>query len=407
MGGICRVLARRFVADAAVGWEPAVKRACAALKPGEFDLILATACPNVSFRLARWLGRRLACPFVMDYRDPWTGNPHGRRPDILRKSAAEEAVLLRDCAAATVVSPSWAKLIGDTFGVAGKVRVVSNGFEPAMFEAIRPNLFDHFTVVYAGALYPPKRVLDPVLKAFGVFAETPNGRSAKFHYYGDNGQAVREAALRVGTSARVVIHGRVSRQAALAAQKGADLVVVVASVEEKAGLADQGIISGKIFDCLALGRPSLVVAPQGSDLYSIAETAGGMRCFGGNDVAGMTAFISEIASGKAPPRSNPGAYQWGEIAKTLDAVLKACLKPAAFCVPGLWMAFAANAAGAAAFPGDTACVRVGANISSACGLVGFSGTAVNPVAMRHCPSESSVLLSGAGDMPKFPAVGWE
>ena len=48
----------------------------AALRPGRFDLILATGAWG-TFSLARRLSKGSRGPFVLDYRDPWTaGDPH-------------------------------------------------------------------------------------------------------------------------------------------------------------------------------------------------------------------------------------------------------------------------------------------------------------------------------------------
>lgn len=321
LGGACRVVARSLGIEASAGWGISAERACAVLARGDCDLILATG-GAAAYRAAHRLSLRLGCPFLMDYRDPWTGNPHdaGRR-----SKSSEEARLLGACAGATVVSPSWAELIGRTFGVPEKVHVITNGFDPDMFVGVESRRFDHFAIVYAGTLYPPKRVLDPVLRALRAFAESRPARVARFHYYGDFGEPVLEAATRLGARALVEVHGRVPRRAALEAQKGSGLVVVVASVDEEAGLSDLGVVTAKVFDCMALDRPALVVAPRGSDLYAVARTAGGMRCFAGSDVEGMARYIGEVEGGRAPPALGRQAYRWDSIAGKLDGVLRAAV----------------------------------------------------------------------------------
>lgn len=325
LGGAVRVIARRLGVEAGAGWAAPAEDACAGLRDGDFDLILATGSgPNVAFRLARRLSRRLRCPFVIDYRDPWTGNPQ-KGSNRGRAERSEEEELIRDCAMATVVSPSWAELIGGTFGATEKMHVITNGFDPTTFADVRPDLFDHFSVVYAGTLYPPKIVLDPVLRAFRAFAQRAPGTAARFHYYGNFGEPVREAAARLGVSSHVVVHGRVSRRAALQAQKGADLLVVVASVAETASLADRGIVPAKVFDCMALDRPALVVAPRGSDIRAIAETAAGMRCFTGAEIGAMARYIGEVANGHAPPSRDRRAFQWDVIAAKFDKVLRTAI----------------------------------------------------------------------------------
>lgn len=325
LGGICRRITRRISrAEPQIGWVKSVQRACAGIAPGEFDLILATIGPNVSSRLASWLGIRLKCPFVLDYRDAWTGNPHVQAMEFGAPDE-EESVLIQECAAVTVVSDSLARLIAGTFCVPNKVHVVSNGFSPEMFADIQPYRFDHFAVVYAGVLYPPKRVLDPVLNAFAALvSENPNTQ-ARFHFYGPQGQTVQNAARHLGIERYLVVHGQVSRKEALAAQKGAGLVVVISSVEETGTLGENGVITAKIFDCMAMQCPVLVVAPKGSDLYSIAENVGGMRCFTGSDVRGIVSYIMDVSVNNIPQYKNRSLYQWDTIGCDLDVVLKSVL----------------------------------------------------------------------------------
>ena len=233
----------------------------------------------------------------------------------------EEEGLLEACQAVTVVSRSWARLLNQHYGVKHKTHVISNGYDPAMSAEVAAKDFGHCAVVYACTLYPPKRTLDPVLESFSAglkLTATP----MRFHYYGDCAPEVHASVERLGLRAHVEIHGDVPRAEALSAQKGADVVVVVTSVEDEGTLADKGIVTGKIFDCLALERPALVVTPPGSDMYSIAEETGGMRCFTGSDILGMTNFLLDCARGQTPARRSPELYQWDVIGARLDHLLR-------------------------------------------------------------------------------------
>jgi glycosyltransferase involved in cell wall biosynthesis len=332
VGGVCRRIGRAFGIEEQVGWGAAAVRACSSLRPGDVDCILATGSPYVAFRVAKRLATQLNCPYVLDYRDPWSGNPHALKPDKPHH-LEEERNLLDSCQAVTVVAPSWAELLNIQYGVANKTHVISNGYDPAMFTNVRAQEFDHFAVVYAGTLYLPKRSLAPALEAFAACLKlTP--RPMCFHYYGGHSDVFIAGAQQLGIEKHVVAHGNVSREEALAAQKGADVVVVVASVDEEGTLADNGIVTGKIFDCLALERPALVIAPRGSDMYAIAETTGGIGCFTGNDIAGITGFLMNCAHGDAPARKQPERYQWNVLGAQLDKMLRASIEEFQASKPG-------------------------------------------------------------------------
>jgi glycosyltransferase involved in cell wall biosynthesis len=325
-GGACRIVARQLSVDNGIGWIRSAERACSTLGPNDVDVILATGKPSAAFRLAKRLSDRLHRPYVLDYRDPWSGNPHSpvsTRPAVIR----EEARLLADCAGVTIVSPSWGEVLNRSFGLGPKLHVIPNGYDPEDLTGITPHDFGHFAIVYTGSFYPPKRVISPVLAALKCLEETTYGKESewRFHYYGVHGDHVREEAQRFGVLERVVLHGNVPRAEALAAVKGAGVAVVITSIAERASIAERGIMTGKVFEPLGLGTPILLVAPPGSDVEILAGTTGLARRFTGSDVAGMASFLAETISGRAYVPKNRDAYAWTNLAKQLDGVLRAAI----------------------------------------------------------------------------------
>jgi glycosyltransferase involved in cell wall biosynthesis len=323
IGGICRKIARQRGIDHGIGWIRAAERACSTLSANDVDVILATGKPFAAFTLAKRLSDRLQRPYVLDYRDPWSGNPHSNRPALPAVIQAE-ASLLAGCAGVTIVSPSWGQAIDRYFRLGPKLHVIPNGYDPEDLTAIKPHNFGHFAIVYTGSFYPPKRVISPVLAALQRLKETMPGKDGKwhFHYYGGQGDHVREEAERLGVMEQVVLHGNVSRAEALAAVKGAGIAIVITSVAEEATMADRGIMTGKVFEPLGLGTPILLVAPPGSDVETLAETTGLARRFTGSDVAGIASFLTEAISGQVIKPKNLDVYAWTTIAKQLDAVLR-------------------------------------------------------------------------------------
>jgi glycosyltransferase involved in cell wall biosynthesis len=327
MGGVCRIIARRLGVDNGVGWVKSAERACSTLRANDVDIILATGMPFSAFKLAKRLADRLHRPYVLDYRDPWTGNPHSDRPArtaVIR----EEARLLADCAATTIVSPSWGEALDRSFGLGSKLHVIPNGYDPEELAGIEPYHFGHFAIVYTGNFYPPKRGISPVMAALKLLKEKMHGKDGewRFHYYGGHANHVREEAQRFEVLERVVLHGNVPRAEALAAVKGAGIAVVITSVAEEATVEERGIMTGKVFEPLGLGTPILLVAPPGSDVEILAETTGLARRFTGSDVAGIASFLAETISVRAVKPKNLEAYAWTNIAKRLDAVLREASK---------------------------------------------------------------------------------
>jgi glycosyltransferase involved in cell wall biosynthesis len=328
-GGVCRIIARHLNIDSGIGWIKEAERACSTLTAQDVDLILATGSPFAAFRLAKRLSDRLGCPYVLDYRDLWTGHlhPNTARPDRL-STIREEARLLADCAAVTIVSPSWALSLERKFGLGSKLHVITNGYDPEDLANVKPYDFGHFAIVYTGTFYPPKRVISPLMAVLQHFQGTMNsaGHNWYLHYYGVFGDYIREEATKNGVMDRVFLHGRVPRTEALSAVRGANVAVVITSVAEEGTLADNGMVTGKVFEALGLGTPVLLVAPHGSDARAVVEATGLQGSFTGSDIGGMASFLMDMMDGRIVKPKVPEAYAWTTIGKKLDRVLRVAMR---------------------------------------------------------------------------------
>ncbi|CAG0930352.1 hypothetical protein PLCT1_01353 [Planctomycetaceae bacterium] len=323
VAGLLSRLGRRLMheldVDSGLGWVRPALAACRRLQPGTVDLILATGSPFMSFLVAERLARRLRCPYVLDYRDPWTDSPHRESPSPFWVRRLERA-LLRDAAAATVVSPSWREHLL-AIDRSAKVTVVTNGFDPEVLASVPPWDFGgRPAIVYAGTFYPPKRVLAPVLRALvRARQEVPE---IELHYFGPSDDLVREEAAAVGAEGAVRCHGRVSQATSLMATKGAKMSVVVTSILPEEKLVDRGIVTGKIFEAFGLRTPVLLVAPEGSDARTVVGSAGAGLSFSGDDISGMADAIVRAGRGESLCGfGGVNAYSWPVIARQLDEAL--------------------------------------------------------------------------------------
>jgi glycosyltransferase involved in cell wall biosynthesis len=321
VGKLCARLATGLGVSRTAGWLRPARRACAHLTAADVDVILATGAPWEAFQLADELATRFHRPFVLDYRDLWTGQPHAGRERSSR-AQRKEARLLASCSAVTVVSPSMATFMSERFGVAAKTSVVPNGFDPRGLDGVTPTDFGHFAVVYAGDFYPPIRDVAPIMRALQQLDESRHHGSWRFHYYGPATEHVRLAAAAHGVQERVVIHGLVRRSEVLSAVRGAGVAIVITSVYPTATLGEKGILTGKLYEIMGLGTPVLAVAPPGSDIETVLATGGGGQTFCGTDIAGMTSYLDSLIDGYVPEIGHPEEYSWPNIIQQLDSVLR-------------------------------------------------------------------------------------
>jgi glycosyltransferase involved in cell wall biosynthesis len=321
-GGVCRRTARFLGVEHQIGWVREASRACAGLNAEDVDLVLATGPPFVGFRLAAQIAERLRRPYVLDYRDLWTHNPHAKR--LPRASAnSAEGLLIARAAEVTVVSPLLAVSLCENFNVTGKVHVITNGYDAADLADVKPRDFGHFAITYTGQFYPPKRIIDPLLAVLArLKARGGLRREWRFHYFGPHGDHVRAAMKSPDLESHVLIHGNVPRRQAVEAVAGAGVSIVITSVHEKGSLEDLGVVTGKVFEAIGLKTPVLAIAPQGSDLESILKTSGLGARFSGGEVEAMSNFLAELVNGRPLVPRMPEAYSWEAIGESIHSVLQ-------------------------------------------------------------------------------------
>lgn len=324
LGGLSRRAARAFSVDSGIGWRVPAQRACRDLTGREVDLILATGHPFTSFRIAERLARKWSCPFVLDYRDPWTGNPHSRNSGNSHQQHSE-ARFLGKAAAVTVVSPAWKKSLSERFDMEDKIEVITNGFDPDECSRVQPERFDHFAIVYGGTFYPPKRTITPILAALEHLRKSRGEGHWYLHYYGDHQSHVAEQAARFQLTHRVIFHNRVPRRDLLRAVRGSNVAVVITSVFEESSLEDEGIVPGKLFEILGLQAPLLLVSPRCSDARRVAGQAATAGSYTGKETEGISSYLGALLDGRVPPPPPATECSWPNLARKLDRVLRTAL----------------------------------------------------------------------------------
>lgn len=319
---LCSRLGRRAAGwlsiEDGAGWVNPVIQACSDIRAGEVDVVLSTGSPYLSFIAARSLARRLDCPYVLDYRDPWTTSPHAREAPIWIRSL--EKRLLGSASAVTVVSPSWTTYF-ESLAPGTKVTTITNGYDRESMAAVEPTVFDSPTLVYAGGFYPPKRTLVPVFRALGIARRAVP--RLEFLYLGPDQAAVSEWARSEGVERFVRSGGTVRRAEVWAAMKGAVASVVVTSVSQEAEPIDRGILPGKLYESIGLRSPVLLIAPEGTDARTvIAEAGAGVSASGAEIEMIATHMIRLSRRVTVPTWDNAERYSWGEVVQDLDSVLR-------------------------------------------------------------------------------------
>lgn len=321
-GKLGRGFFQLFNLDQSFGWNKYVLEAASKFNPGEVKLVLASGCPYISFKLAAQIAKRLACPYVLDYRDLWSNDPHHkvRNPFIIQR----EKRLLKNCAAAVVVAdgmqPDLQKLAP---GI--KVKTISNGYSPEQLTGIEANKFNEPAFVYTGRFMPPLSTVEPIIAALNILDKLAPSKLWKFHYYGQNNTAVETAAEKAQLQHRVVAHGTVTREESLSAIKGARGAFVVTSNSQHAGAAERGILTGKIFEPIGLGCPVICLTPEDSEARHLIERTSTGAAFWSGESEAIANYLAQLLSGST--KTGDGTIcSWPVLGKQYSDLLEEVLR---------------------------------------------------------------------------------
>lgn len=283
----------RRMADAVILPDPGLLWALPALRAARrlahrFDAVLTSAPPFSTHLVGLALVGHVA--WVADYRDNWTTNPEFRRGPVPHAfNRLLERRVLRLAGAVTVVSEAArSELLSLWPGLAGRIRIAMNGFDPDDLPKAQP---DHelFRLVYAGSMRQ-QRDPGPLIRALAIAArhDPELGTRLRLELIGRiPASVVSQARSLLGD--RASADGFVAHREALRRSAAAAVLVVLSSEAEAGGAA----LTSKLLECLALRRPVLFVGPSGPGAALVRRLDAG-EVVEPSDEAGLIAAVQRL-----------------------------------------------------------------------------------------------------------------
>ncbi|HEX2426658.1 MAG TPA: glycosyltransferase [Gaiellaceae bacterium] len=291
---------RLLVPDASVTWNmTAIPAAVRIARREGIDAVVTTSPPG-SVHLVGAAAQRLTdARWIADLRDPLVANQH-RRDDTAaaraRQAANEQVARLvaRNADAISCVSEAIADEVR-ALGPRGVVRTIANGCDFDDFAGLEYRPAERFRITHTGSFFG-KRDPRPFLQAFH-----DANLDAVVRFVGDFRSSDREWAESLDLGDRLELVGYVSRTESLRLQRDSEALLLL--VPDAAGRG-KGVLSGKVFEYLAAGRPILaVVPPDGVAAELVRETGAGV-VVAPDDVNGMrdalVAMHAQFANGGLP-----------------------------------------------------------------------------------------------------------
>ena len=285
------VRANVFLPDARVGWVRYAKKAgIKLLKSGQYDAIVSTGPPHSCHLVGAFLSQKFDIPWVADIRDAW---PDMAYADMLPTSdwARKRDTDLRDktlrkshvrIAVTEDLRQTMQREVGLPFDL------VRNGYDPADFEGLDPVSSTEFTLVHTGTMAPARNPL-PIWHLLASKASKKRWSEMKLMFVGNVDSTVFEAARKAEATHLLEHVDYVPHKTAIRYTLGASLLLLpINRVSDAAG-----IVTGKIYEYIASGRPILGLGDPNGEAAAILNETGAGRMFDYDDVDAIGAFIDQ------------------------------------------------------------------------------------------------------------------
>lgn len=248
----------------------------AVLNQKPFDAIISCWGPDASVKAAHALSSKTGVRWVADYRDVWDQKFADQWFAITSWLVGlMHTRMLRQASAVSAVSEGQAAYLRQR--VRCPVWVVYNGYFEELGRDVAPleRPEGEFLIVHTGIFFRSKRNPDVFFAGLALTMRDLDARQLRPRVWllGPDEPWVREQVAAYGLQDVVEFRGQRPYQEALAAQRGADLLLFVDWMDPEG----EGMLTGKLFEYLSTGRPILCVASRASTEASrlIADCATG------------------------------------------------------------------------------------------------------------------------------------
>ena len=262
-----------FIPDARCWWvKPSVRYLKSYLKEHPVDAIISTGPPHSMHLIAMKLKEELGIPWIADFRDPWTEIDYYDELRLTkwadRKHHRLEREVLEKADKVVTVAPDGAKRLGRLGN--RNVRTIYNGFDQDDDAQTPVSISDTFTLTYLGVLSKIQnpeqfwQVLGELVKEDEEFS-----KKLKIKLIGQIDNSVIRSIEEQGLSGYVALSPYVPHDQVSEVHRSSTLLLLFLMPDSKPRA--KGLLTGKLFEYMASGRPILCIGPEDGDAAHILK----------------------------------------------------------------------------------------------------------------------------------------
>lgn len=201
-------------------------------------------------------------------------------------------------------------------GIEEKIEVISNGYDEDDFKALYSSNPKVFTISYIGTLsgvYP----VTGFLKALNILTE--NGIGYRLRFTGIVSPEQKEMICTAAGNENIEFIPFSGHSIAVANMLDTSALLLVIPDHASSG----SIITGKLFEYLASGKPIICIGPVDGDAAGILEETGHGRTFSYDDSVGIAEYLTSLSLNPViSEKASPAKYSRENLVKKVIALLK-------------------------------------------------------------------------------------
>lgn len=316
-----------FIPDPRVFWvAPSVRFLKEMLADDPVDLIVTSGPPHSMHLIGRRLKMSLGIPWVADFRDPWTNIDFYHElmltsiADSIHRRLERKVVQAADLVI-TVNRAMEAEFLSKG---AKRVEVISNGFDEADRVESDAALGEKLTFVHIGTLGEARNPLAFWTALGELVRELPYmAEHVSVKLVGKVDHSVSLSVKDNGLTNLVEYVSYMPHMEAIKEQHNAGVLLLLVNNTPTA----KGIVTGKLFEYMAAGRPVLAIGPRDGEMADILLETGAGVVFDFNDVNEIKHYIvsayEQFKKGTLTVESrNVSAYSRKELTRRLAMAME-------------------------------------------------------------------------------------
>jgi glycosyltransferase involved in cell wall biosynthesis len=311
-----------FIPDPRIGWNRyAFEKACEIIETQKIDRLITTSPPHSTQLIGLRLKKRFpGIRWIADLRDPWTDIYYYEKfhPTFLsrRIDGAYEKSVLKSADKIITVGNSLKELFSSKIpGIGDKISVISNGYDEEDFSGSSASKPETFTISYVGTLsgsYPVKgflNALKPLIE---------KGIKFMLRFTGAVPEEEKELIISAAGLSNTDFVPYSEHSKAVSNMLDSNALLLIIPDHKSSG----SIITGKLFEYLASGKPVICLGPADGDAAEIIKETGHGKTFDYNDSEGISEYLLLLSSTpEVTEKVSPSVYSRENLVKRVVELL--------------------------------------------------------------------------------------